>query len=575
MQAQTQALLEALSDAGLLRHWAPHILERGAALTPKVREFEWSQQGSLSAAQGRVQGGSLYRTHLTHSPGGALRGDCDCPHAAGGEACKHQAALALVWRQALSGEALTSPTAPEAASAANPGPPDEPDWAVFVRAQGAPALAERLLAWAAKVPELKRELQLWQRSSTPVEDLAQAKKLVTSVLTAPRDLYEWRRVSAYVRKAESVLGLLAGWTDADPALALGAAEHAWLKLWKLLETADDSNGEIQGLITEVGQLWLQALKQLGPQPASFAERLIKLYRVDECGYLPLDQALAAAGPLPAAKLRTQFAAAWEASRAEPSGERSTGWGPQDDYLRLLRALGDGAERLRVLRQRLERPYDHVRLIEAFVELGQAREALQAAEAACKAHPDDRRLRGLLIAAYERDGWDDEALALRQRDFEDHPANAEYHALVQAAQRCGRDPQAFRAGLWQRLMDLHAAQRSAFLAEGLAGLLVEIWTDEAEFDRAWAWLQTGAPVPISALLRLARALPASSAESAATLFKSVLARQMLGAKTPYAAALQTVRAALAVMPHEAGRLWLAWLRLEYRAKPRFVESLAGL
>ena len=550
------ALLEALGEPGLLRRWAPQVLARGAALVAKVREFECSSQGALSAAQARVQGGSLYRAHLTHSPGGALRGDCDCPHAAGGEACKHQAALALAWRAVLCGEALHE-TPPEAVPPQAP----EPSWADFVRAQSSTALAERLLAWAAKVPELKRELQLWQRSSTPVGDLAQAKKLVTSLLSAPRDLYEWRAVSAYVRKAEAVLGLLAGWADTDPALALGAAEHAWLKLRKLLDNADDSNGEIQGLLNEVGLLWLQALQRLGPQPAAFAERLAKLQALDEWGYFPLAGALVAAGPLPAARLRTQLAAAWEGRAAKDA---------QRHYLDLLAALGDGPERLRVLRRDLAQPYDHVRLIEELVAQGQAREALQAAEAACKAHPGDRRLRGQLIAAYERDGWDDEALALRQRDFEANPGNAEYHALVQAALRCGHDGAAFRAGLWQRLQALHAAQRGGYLAEGLAGLLLDVWTDEAEFERGLAWLQGGAAVPLRALQRFALALPDRAA--GADLLKGVLARQMLNAKTPYASELQTVRAVLERLSPEAGRLWVAWLGVEYRVKRRFVEQL---
>ncbi|MBB5203076.1 hypothetical protein HNQ51_000369 [Inhella inkyongensis] len=559
MDAQSGALLEALSEAGLARHWAPQILARGAPLVTKVQAFECSSQGSLSAAQGRVQGGSLYRVNLTHSPGGALRGDCDCPHASSGAPCKHQVALALAWRARLSGEALQA--SPESEPVPKPAP--EPDWAQFVHAQPAALLAERLLAWAAKVPELKRELQLWQRSSTPVGDLAQAKRLVTSLLAAPRDLYEWRAAGAYVRKAEAVLGLLASWIATDPDLALGAAEHAWLKLRQPLDKADDSNGEIQGLLKEVGHLWLQALQSLGPQPAAFADRLAKLQGLDEWGCFPLAGALQVAGPLAVAKLRAQLAAAWEARSSKET---------QRHYLDLLAALGDGPERLRVLRRNLAQPYDHLRLIEELVTQGQAREALQTAEAACKRYPDDRRLREQLIQAYERDGWDDEALALRQRDFEAHPGNAEYHALVQTALRCGHDGAAFRAGLWQRLQALHAAQRGGYLAEGLAGLLLDIWTDEAEFERGLAWLQAGAEVPVRALQRFALALPDSAA--AAELLKTVLARQMQSAKTPYAAELQTVHAVLERLSPEAGRLWLAWLRLEYRVKRGFVAGLMG-
>ncbi len=563
MDVQTSALLEALSDAGLARQWDAAALARGAALVKAVHQFEATSDGALSAAQARVQGGALYRVHLTHSPGRALRGDCDCPHAAGGAACKHQAAVALLWRQRLGGAALAAEPAPP------PAPKAEPDWARFVRAQPAEELAARLLSWAARVPELRRELQTWQQSATPVEDLAQAKMVLTTLLTPPRDLHEWRKVSTYVRKAESVLGLLAGWAAREPALGLGAAEHALQKLIKLLDSADDSHGEIQDLIRQVAACWCGALERAGPQPAAFAERYLKLLALDAWGFLPVMQAQVAMGEAARSKVRATLRQRCDAeltSREEGRARR--------DYLDHLQSPEDLDERLRVLRARLHSWTDHQDLIQTLESAGRAREALAAAEAGHKAHPDAPRLTELLIRAYQRDGWDEEALRLRREDFDRQPDGPRYHALLEAVRAAGADVQAERSRIWHALQQ-RVAEARGWQGQQLGALMLDLWTDEGDWAAALDWLRSPRDVGPTALDRLARSLPPEHAAAAGQIYKSLLEREMPRAKSPYTAELRLVRAGLERLGPEAGRLWLAWLRLEYRAKRHFIEGLVGL
>lgn len=562
------ALLEALGDAGLERHWAAQILARGRDLLGAVQDFECARQGAVSAAQARVQGGALYRVSLSHSPGGALRGDCDCPHAAGGQACKHQAALALAWRRQLAGEALV-PAAP----AAPPKPAAEPDWVRFVREQPAAELAARLLAWATRLPELRKELQLWQQSAAPVEDLAQAKKVVSTVLSAPRELWEWRKVHAYVRKAEAVLGLLAGWTARDAALGLGAAEQAWLKLWKLLDTADDSSGEIQGLVQQVGELWLAALQAAGAQPAAYAERYLKLLAVDECGHLPVERAWPLLGEVAQAKLLRSLRERWEAHPG-PTPVASAGWGAREDYLRHLKTQQDWDEALRVLRASASGWMDRREIVRILEAAGRLREALQAAEAAHREHPDNAELTELLIAHYRRDGWDEQVLRLYRELFERRPDSARYQALLQAAEAAGVDRQTERARIWQCLA-LRLSQAQGWRESEIADLMLTLWTDEGDWSAALDWLRSPRAVGEAALLRLARGLPPEHAEAAGQLYKELLRRAMAGAKSPYSQPLRLVRQGLELMDREAGRLWLAWLRVEYRQKRHFIEGLAGL
>lgn len=578
---QPEALLGALGQEALQRHWPLEILLRGARLVAAgaVQAFEAATEGAISAAQARVQGGSLYRVSLTHAPGTAWRGACDCPHAAGGNACKHQAAVALHWRRQLGVDRLGAAGEPHEAMPAasfSPAPPPraEEPWRAFVRQQEAAPLAERMLAWADRVPELRRELQQWQRMSAPVGGAGEAKKLVTSLLSGASDLWEVRKVRAWVRKAEGVLTLIDGWQAGDPSLALAGAEAAYLKLTAILGGSDDSHGDIQALMQEVADRWLKAVQAVGALPAAYADRVQRLIAADEWGHLDLDAALPVLGAAVQGRLGKQLAQRWTATREEGEG----GDEPRETYLRFLNATGDVDEIVRVRRHRLRHAHDHLLLVQALLQHGRHREALQAAEHAHKLHGDDARLTDALAALYERDGWDDEALALRQAAFERRPSNVGYHALLASAQRAGRSADELRERLWQAL---HAAYQRAQQGRTpmgcveLGGLMLNLWIDEGRADEAQAWLSADRQATASAVMRLARTLAPAQPDAALSLYKTLLLTQMQRASSPYTHELALVREAVSGLPRDASRLWLAWLKLEYRTKPRFVAGLAGL
>lgn len=581
--SQPQTLLVALGQVELLRHWAAEVLERGAALDAQgaVQGFEAASEGAISAAKAQVQGGARYQVQLTHAPGTAWRGSCDCPHAAAGNACKHQAAVALHWRRHLglawldAASALPTPAAPPARPVRpRARPADDGLWRDFVRQQAAPALAERLLAWAERLPELQRELQQWQSLSAPVSEAGDVKKLVASFLSGAGGLHDARKVGAWVRKAEAVLSLIDAWLAPTPALALAGAEAAYLKLVAVMGAADDSHGHIQNLAQAVADRWLLALQAVGEQPAANADRLLRLMAADAWGHLDWRSALAAAGVPVQARLAKHLAQRWMATREEGEG----GDGPREAYLRYLEAVDDVEEILRVRRHRLREPHDHLRLVQALAEHGRTREAVQAAEHAHKLHPDDGPLANVLVVLYEGDGWDEEALALRHAQFARRPSNAAYHALLSTAQRAGRPPEAERAALWAAL---HAAYQAAGRTRSgmgpgeLGSLMINLWVDEGRLDEALAWLAGQGFAGSTALMRLARALAPTQPEAALGLYKSVLLTLMPRSVAPYPDELALVREAVTVLPREASRLWLAWLKLEYRHKPRFVEGLSGL
>lgn len=560
------ALLQALTDAELQRHFEPRVLDRGRQLAAQVSDLQLTEDGAQRAASAQVPGSEApYAVRLWHAPGTRLRGQCECVYAADGSACKHQAALALAWRSLLAGEALLPADALEAVEAQ--------DWPAFLRAQSSAQLAAFLIAQAEQSPQLEGAIRTWQRASLPVNDLASAKKAVTAVLAAPRDLYEWRRVGAYVRKAEGVLTLLAGWTAQRPEIALGAADWALSKLRKVWEQADDSDGHIGLLMQQLATAYLAALRAAGPQPAAFGKRLHELLSADAHDHFDLPALLHAAGPEAGRRFGELCAAAWARDQAS-----SDAWGSRFGSKRLLlafhQATGDLAAALALLREALRDEHDHIELVEELQRQGKPREALAAVEVACQRYPQQPRLRELRLQAWEADGWDAEALAQREEDFAREPSLSGYLSCLRAALQAGHLEATARERLWA-LLDARAVTGNDYTAGWVGGVKLDLWRHEQRWSDALAWLAAGGRSQDQSLQDFALALPEAHHGIAAELLKPLLQRQMATSGSPYTQALRLVAEITRRQDPGARGLYLAWLKLEYRAKPRFTERLAGL
>jgi hypothetical protein len=582
------ALLSALSDADLSLHFEPKVLARGRLLAGDVTQFQTTQEGAVRAATGRVKGSqSPYRVQLHHSPGTRLRGHCECIYAEGGLPCKHQAALALVWRANLSGETLLA-AAPipvsrrrsRAAAAISVPPAAMPQ-------EDANALLSKLMEMAKAYPAMHAELQRLQTerlqpqaaAPTPADDLSSAKKAVTALLAAPSDLFQWRRVGAYARKAEAVLGLLQGWSSTQPSIALAAADWALVKLRHVWEQADDSNGDIASLMSALAEHWLAALRAAGPQEASFAERYAKLLKADKHRLFDQAAALQAMGPVAAARYGHLVEADWQALKSEPRSIGSPASAALHRLLDHLEASGDLPSELALRRAHLDGVVEHLDLIHRLQQTGHAREALQAAEQAYKRHPSHPGVQACLIGAYEADGWDEEALALRRSAFEREPSLGGYHAVLKAAQAAGHEPSATREQLWAVLDALGARGKPSWTGVAMGQLRLQLWAAEARWPEALQWLEQHAALAAqfstAALQDFARALPPEHGEAAADLLKRALERAMQGASSPYTLELRLVRDTLERLQPTQRTLWLAFLKLQYRSKTRFVQGLVGL
>jgi uncharacterized Zn finger protein len=599
---QRQAWLANLAETRIAELTYPAVMERGrqilasGAIQKPQLQFPAANEAALLAT---VVGTEPYQVGVMLSGSGrvALQSSCTCPHAEDGHFCKHQVALALRLRAELSGEVVDvdpeaakkhAATLKRAATAAA----RTAALRDFLAAQPSDALAERLMQFAGRQPDLRRELLAWQATAEATGDAKSMAKLVTELLPL-RDFLDWRESNAYARAAGQVLPVLQGALQAQPpGEALKLVERAYLRLQKQLHQADDSDGQIGDLCESVGALWLQALRQAGPQPAAFGDRYAALRDDTVFDPIPHADALAAMGEAAARRygerLRSDFEAARAAAQGRPrEGFRASGpgnlWSARHRYLDHLRASGDAEERLRVLRSSLETELDHVDLILELNDRGRAREALDSAERAHRLFPDAPRIEALLLDIYTRDGWDAEALAVRQARFARAPGAATAVAVLQAADRAKVAVEPLRASMWQALVDEENAAfarrrpRSSFAPEckpsgpDVSQRLVWLM-HEGRLDEALALAQPPHVAATDLLRQLAHALPRSQDEAAVALLRRCFDAQMPTAASPYAGVLELVRRIAERMLPAARDAWLAGLRQTYRAKRNFIKGL---
>jgi uncharacterized Zn finger protein len=105
--AQAGQLLEDLSDTLLKGLAGDKVFARGQAYAAggAVQDLDHlpATPDHLLGVSATVHGSEPYQSEIWWLPDDDLGGDCDCPHGQDGFFCKHQVALALVWRAQLGG----------------------------------------------------------------------------------------------------------------------------------------------------------------------------------------------------------------------------------------------------------------------------------------------------------------------------------------------------------------------------------------------------------------------------------------------------------------------------------------
>ena len=232
-------------------------------------------------------------------------------------------------------------------------------------------------------------------------------------------------------------------------------------------------------------------------------------------------------------------------------------------------------------------FEHVQLIETCEKHGRLREALTLAEAAHKRDPKSVLFERAVLRSWERDGFDEEAFALRKRIYWRQPSLDHYRALLRAARAAGGSLDSLRAEVEAMLVEREraaskTARRGAFSRIGSplpdVTLRVQWLLEEGRTADALALVNgcDGGTCHPQTLLDVAERLAAPQGNAQAFALIDRVARHEIARTTGrYDQAIGVVRLACTRLDDSAAGPYLARLKAEFKAKRNFVKGIEGL
>lgn len=599
-QAQIGAAqwLSDLSDASLLGRAGVNAFERAQVIAregavEKLRDLPPTSE-HLLRIEAQVWGTQRYRTQLEwrQNSGQGLSGYCSCPVGVGLDFCKHQVALAIVWRTrkgfaqqtGSDGNPKMTPTAKRVKTKGA----EKAQLLAFVKAQHAADLSALLWRMAEHDCNVMLQLKTWRLEAMPVFDEAggdwrAAKAAVRDCLENPKGFLHPRDCAPYQRRAEQAFEIIKNVLNTSAELARGLCEDMLTRLYKVFETADDSWGGEMGDLNTQAIDCLKACLRASPPPAHWLDTWLTLAAKDPHGASDLLGVVQAAGPDVAHAYSAKAAREWQ-EVAHLSGHKLAYDHPfakrRSAYLADLAVHGEDAVAFEVMKNSATSSWEWHELVAWCVQRKRWSDAFGFAKTAYAQHPHDRRIESDVLAQYERHGDFHDALAIHSKRLEREPGAAQYLATLAAAQRAGQNAQTYR----QKLMDWaqaneHKAGHLDWRSEDLKGkadVSVRVrWLFEAEGDvlAASQLAQTrGVSCNADLLLALAKQLPQTHHHDAKVMLLRVFESAMPHASSPYSHVLEVVHLTAAKMTPNDRALWLSSLRMQYKAKRNFIKEL---
>jgi uncharacterized Zn finger protein len=519
----------------------------------------------------------------------------------------------------------------------------------FLAAQPASILVERLLAAGEEDRALMSSLKSWHAQALAAQAPAGKakarawKEVLTELLKKRSDFYHWKNLGSYIRNADEAVRLLQEIAQQDALQGRDACFFAMRKLYAVGLHTDDSSGMLADVMREVEALILQTLQKVPPagkDAAVFGEIWHDLMSQDPWGIWDEEAVLAAAGADVQAWADKKAAHDWadwltnaaahaqarsssqeqirelkakpkktpedrraltQAERAhteqfgsyskEGMGLRHGRWKQLRRHVQALERRQDMAE-LYALYQRCAQPeawaeaHDWIELIEWCNAHGREGEMLAWVQAGLKDFPDDHRLKDLLLACYERDGFDQEAFAIRIARVMKSPSVENYALALKAAEQAGKDVAQCRADLfaWIQEMEtqtLHTPSPSYGWTKGTspassvrdASTRAAWLLHEQRVSEALALAQTAQVVIANNLLdAIAKQIQSEQPQVAGKLLLRIFDSKMRSASTPYTEEIALVQRIVPLLLMEERKPWLALLHGTWRAKRNFIAGL---
>lgn len=545
---------------------SPHTLFHLAGDKVFLRGEAYFSEGAVrhlvadaTAVTAWVSGTEEYRVELSDDAGD-LAWDCDRPHAAGGNFCKHCVAVGLAW---LTNKARRDDTIEH-----------DDAWSRIQAYLGQlphDDLVNLVLEMARRDAGLLQSLSL--KSQRDGGKRAAALRQAIDQATSLNPRHGWGHAGDYVSGLERTVAELDDLLDDETAAdLLDLLEYAIERVETLLEQVDD-DGEFNSVLEDFCQLHREACGLAKLPGETLARRLLDLELAQRFEYCRMDVAgyQDALGEEGIRAYRELAEAAWAES------------GPGDRRLaslmeQLARLSGDVDALLAVKARDLSSSWRYLDIAQILGEAGRDDEALEWAERGWRADPQnlDNRLRDFLIDVYLKRNRHDEAVQLAWALFEARPWLEHYKKLHQVASKAGVWPEQRQRAL--TLVEQRAAQAprpvDAWLPGASTRLEIALW--EKDLDTAWK-LARQAPCEHHLLIELARQLETRRVDDAIALYKRVIPGFVEQTNNrAYGEAVALVRRVAALL-RESKRSpelvdYLITLRGGYKAKRNFMKLL---
>jgi uncharacterized Zn finger protein len=529
----------------------------------------------------RVEGTEIYRVKLWNE-NDELEYDCTCPRAADGYFCKHCVAVGLAWLEERRNVGIGP--ANQKKERADP-------WQAirdYLSLQKPEALIGLVLDAAERDDRIYQSLLLKAERLNAGGNLLPTFRKAIDKATRVCDFVDWREAGGFAGNLETIVESLEELLTPDSAALLAElAEYAIERVENAMQNIDDSDGEVGGIVDDLGDLHIQACELAESEPAALADRLFHLETTLPIGICSFnaEKYRHVLGPEGLRRYRELVEEEWRKIKPKQKEDRF-------DYHRfritslmesLARASGNMEELVAIKARDLSSAYQYLTIAEIWAKTGESDKALDWAERGLQAFPTntDNRLRDFLVTAYLERQRNEEALQLTWIQFEERPALEHFQKLHSVAERLGVWP-AQRERALVRVSDEIA--RSAAAAASWQSkpavpdyslrLKIALW--ENHLEEAWQATQAG-KCDMNLLIQLAGKLEVPRADDALVLYKRVVPPIVEQTNNrAYAEAIELIRRMAGIMTaqkrsHELGD-YLAELRLRYKPKRNFIKLL---
>ncbi|WP_198408471.1 SWIM zinc finger family protein [Methylomicrobium lacus] len=507
--------------------------------------------------------------------GDYLGHDCSCPNAADGFFCKHCVAVGLAWLAEH-----------EDGSGQRPDP-----WRTirdYLEIQSPDTLIAWLMDAAEQDDRLYRTLLLKAESVAGGAHAVKAYREAIEKATQVRGFMDWGDAGAFADELDQVVDAIATLsTPEDAPMLMELTEYAIGRVAKALDNIDDSNGEVGGILSRLGDLHLQACRLAKPDPQALAERLFRMEISPANDYGDIN-AMAYRDLLGEAGLR-RYRELAEAEWAK-IGFRD-GDSPYDfQRYRITRimeflaeASGNVEELVAIKARDLSTAYRYLTIAGIWAANGRDDKALEWAERGLHAFPaaTDNRLRDFLVAAYLKSQRNEEALQLTWVQFEERPILDHYKKLHAVSERLGVWPEQRERAL-AKLADAIAGGAAAVsywktkpgMPDYSVRLQIALW--ENNLDDAWTAAHAGVR-DRNLLIELAGKLEKERPDDALALYRQIIPTIVEQTNNAaYAEAVELVRRIESILngPERKREFmdYLAELRSRFKPKRNFIKLL---